>query len=36
MMTYDSLLKQGKKPSAIKSAMKAREKKKKEKEEQNN
>lgn len=33
---YDSLIKQGKKPSAIKSAMKAREKKKKEKEEQNN
>lgn len=30
---YDSLIKQGKKPSAIKSAMKAREKKKKEKEE---
>ncbi len=33
---YDSLIKQGKEPSAIKSAMKAREKKKKEKEEQNN
>lgn len=33
---YDSLIKQGKKPSAIKSAMKAREKKKKEKGEQNN
>lgn len=33
---YDSLIKQGKKPSAINSAMKAREKKKKEKGEQNN
>ncbi len=33
---YDALIEQGKKPSAIKSAMKAREKKKKEKEEQNN
>lgn len=33
---YDALINQGKKPSAIKSAMKAREKKKKEKEEQNN
>lgn len=33
---YDALIKQGKKPSAIKSDMKAREKKKKEKEEQNN
>lgn len=33
---YNALIAQGKKPSAIKSAMKAREKKKKEKEEQNN
>lgn len=32
---YDALIKQGKKPSAIKSAMKAREKKKKEKEQNN-